>query len=49
MGHRNIFEVTGLLPGYRAGALVNRDHDEKFTVFKSLRSMPPTPNSIRSL
>jgi hypothetical protein len=36
MGHRNIFEVTGLLPGYRAGALVNRDHDEQLTVFKSL-------------
>jgi hypothetical protein len=36
MGHRNIFEVTGLLPGYKAGALVNRDHDEQLTVFKSL-------------
>lgn len=36
MGHRNIFEVTGLLPEYKARAL-ETDHDEQLSVFKSLR------------
>src|ERR1700744_952948 len=42
MGHRNVFEVTSLLPGYRASALVNRD-----TVFKPLRFPAINPRFYR--